>query len=267
MLRMKTPISVYSQPVSLFQTWKSRGIYHLWNWEPQLGTDENPSVTMLQYLDAAQAAGMKVALQFGTPSPIPYHHPAIYAFTLPDEYDNQVVNKMGTNNPPNLTDAQALAVEQLYEQAEAWCAVARTKRPDLPIMGSFSADQEQYAKAIYPRLIAPLDFYGWDYYFDLRDLTGQQWTQRNAAMIAIAPTKAAFSWVSSAKQNNPGGFYPNERTPTVQSVAYQLDCLEYARIQWSLFPDSFPPPNFQYDGTDQDIADLLTMRAYLAPPT
>ena len=176
MLRMKTPISVYSQPVSLFQTWKSRGIYHLWNWEPQLGTDENPSVTMLQYLDAAQAAGMKVALQFGTPSPIPYHHPAIYAFTLPDEYDNQVVNKMGTNNPPNLTDAQALAVEQLYEQAEAWCAVARTKRPDLPIMGSFSADQEQYAKAIYPRLIAPLDFYGWDYYFDLRDLTGQQWS-------------------------------------------------------------------------------------------
>lgn len=251
----------------LFETWKGRNTQVLYRYEPENDANGNPTVPLQQYLDRASQVGLKVIVQLDVQQVIPWANPALFGTTQPDEPDNYLVSLMGDNSPPNLTPAQAAAVEAQMQVYESMYRTAKLNAPNKPVFVSFDAWQYTWKKVDYPRLANAADAYGWNYYFDARNLSTADWLDKAQAMQQISPGRAAFQWISGSYQNLDKKYYPNERVPTVQSVQWQINQMQSANLAWPIFPDSFPPPNFVYDATPPAIADLIaTLQATTPTP-
>lgn len=254
-----TPVigpSVWKQPAYAIPSWVARGEFVMFGWEEE-DANGKPTKHLVDYLDAALAAGAKVIVQLDAVESIPWNHPAIIAFCQPDEPDNLVVNELGKGAAGN--------PEGVYATLAANYVLAKKNRPDLPVFVNIDGWQFGWQKADYARIFGQADYVGFDYYENERGITLQDWIDRFNLIKAAAGGKLAFAWIGTSLQNLGTTYYPTERPPTAAETTTAIEFFKAQGMSRAYFSQSFTP--FSYDSTPADIVAVIKQEeAGSAPP-
>lgn len=246
--RLNLANSVFKQPSYNFPIWINRGVTLFYGWEEQNDANGKPTVHLIDYLNSAQSAGVKVLVQLDAVEAIPWNHPAIAGFVQPDEADDLIVNGDTT----------------VYGRLALYYKTAKQQRPDLAVYLNIDGWQWGWHKVDYGAIFACADYVGDDYYYDARDLSMSDWVARQTAIKASAGGKMVFTFVATSFQNLDPTYYPGERTPTAASVNDQFAAAGSLGLSTPLFPQSFTP--FRYDSTPADVSAAITLHNASAPP-
>ena len=249
---MPTPppflIAVFSQPLSSFAKWKSRGINTLVSHEPEGGR-----VKKSDWEAAATAAGlffMDYPADDDAQLKIEAAQPYRLAFMQDDEPD--------LTRTPNTdrTNADGWTKPELCAARYARCKAAA---PNLPVLVNFAGTAvtpDAYPGNKHLPYIAAADWLAHDWY-----VKNKNWQRYPVDLIGKAMDRLAlwsdnkpqFAFIECSDQK----ISPLGRAPTPDEMEQEVNLAVAKGAKGIIYFPQRPPPGFQYDAMSPDLVDRL----------
>jgi hypothetical protein len=242
-------IGVFSQPVSSFAKWKSRGINTLVLSEPEGGR-----VAKADWEAAAVSAGLFFMDYPSDEDAIlqnEANQPYRLAFMQNDEPDLTRTPNTPTTNPDGTTKADILIARY---------ARCKTAAPNLPVFVNFAGTAvtpEYYKGEKHLPYIAAADWLAHDWYVKNRNVYRYPVSLIGKAMDRLAAwsgNKPQFVFIECSDQK----LSPQGRCPTPDEVEEEINLAVAKGAKGIIYFPQRPSPGFQFDAMPPEIVDRIT---------
>jgi hypothetical protein len=249
-------IGVFSQPISSFQKWKSRGINTLVSHEPEGGR-----IRKADWEAAAAAAGFWFMDYPADDDAILQNEakqPQRIAFMQDDEPD------MTRQPSTDRTNADGWTKPELLAARYARCKAAA---PNLPVFVNFAGTAvtpDAYPGNKHLPYLAAADWIAHDWY-----VKNKNWQRYPTSLIGKAMDRLAL-WSASTSSGQTGGkpqfvfiecsdqkISPLGRIPTPDEVEEEVNLAVSKGANGIIYFPQRPPPGFQYDAMPPEIVDRI----------